>query len=132
MRTQAEWNVDTHIALTTGPTSWATRSRISAAALLVNVIARMLDGATPWSIRWAIRCVSTRVLPDPAPATTSSGPSRCTTASSWSGLSPTVKGLGTGGSEVAGSSASAVWDAYKSSVNSSGGGASDIVSPSYG
>ncbi len=48
MRTQAEWNVDTHIALTTGPMSAATRSRISAAALLVNVIARILTGGTPW------------------------------------------------------------------------------------
>ena len=37
-----------------------------------------------------MRWVSTRVLPDPAPATTSSGPSRCTTASSWSGFSPSV------------------------------------------
>src|SRR5215204_5808915 len=35
-----------------------------------------------------MRWVSTRVLPDPAPATTSSGPPRCTTASSWSGFRP--------------------------------------------
>ena len=35
-----------------------------------------------------MRWVSTLVLPDPAPATTSSGPPRWTTASSWSGLSP--------------------------------------------
>ena len=46
------------------------------------------DGCTPSSIRWAMRWVSTRVLPEPAPATTSSGPPRWTTASSWSGLSP--------------------------------------------
>ena len=35
-----------------------------------------------------MRWVSTRVLPDPAPATTSSGPSWCSTASRWSGLRP--------------------------------------------
>ena len=37
-----------------------------------------------------MRWVSTLVLPDPAPATTSSGPPRWTTASSWSGLRPSV------------------------------------------
>ena len=47
MRTQAEWKVLTHMALTTGPTSVATRSRISAAALLVNVMARIEVGWTP-------------------------------------------------------------------------------------
>ena len=35
-----------------------------------------------------MRWVSTRVLPEPAPATTSSGPPRWTTASSWSGFRP--------------------------------------------
>ena len=29
----------------------------------------------------------TRVLPEPAPATTSSGPGGCSTASAWAGLS---------------------------------------------
>lgn len=41
IRTQLEWNVDTHMLLALGPTRWATRSRISAAALLVNVMARI-------------------------------------------------------------------------------------------
>src|SRR3954471_23973723 len=35
-----------------------------------------------------MRWVSTRVLPDPAPARISSGPSPCTTASRWGGLRP--------------------------------------------
>src|SRR5438309_1849298 len=35
-----------------------------------------------------MRWVSTRVLPEPAPATTSNGPPGWTTASAWSGLSP--------------------------------------------
>src|SRR6056297_994331 len=94
IRTQAEWNVDTHIVLTTGPTSAPTRSRISAAALLVNVMARIFDGCTPSWMSCAMRWVSTRVLPEPAPAITRSGPDGCTTASSWSGLSPSANGDG--------------------------------------
>ena len=45
------------------------RLRISAAALLVKVTARMLCGEAPstW-ISHATRCTSTRVLPLPAPA----------------------------------------------------------------
>ena len=35
-----------------------------------------------------MRWVSTRVLPEPAPAMTSSGPSPCTTASRWEGFRP--------------------------------------------
>ncbi len=88
MRTHAEWNVDTHIFWATGPTRAATRSFISPAALLVKVMARISNGETPSSIRWAMRCVSTRVLPEPAPATTSSGPSVWITASPWAGFSP--------------------------------------------
>jgi hypothetical protein len=46
--------------------------RISRAALLVKVTARMPQGDSPstW-ISHAMRCTSTRVLPDPAPARTS-------------------------------------------------------------
>src|SRR5919106_5997904 len=71
----------------TPPTSCSTRSRISSAALLVNVIARISPGrARPVAISHAIRWVSTRVLPEPAPAITSSGPSPWVTASRWAGL----------------------------------------------
>jgi hypothetical protein len=42
-----EWKVITHIARARPPTTAATRSRISAAALLVNVIARTSPGCTP-------------------------------------------------------------------------------------
>ena len=45
MRTQAEWNVLTHILRATGPTSASTRWRISSAALLVKVMARMRERA---------------------------------------------------------------------------------------
>src|SRR3954447_23235971 len=95
MRTHAEWNVDTHIFCATGPTRAATRCFISSAALLVNVMARIWNGLTRWSwMRWAMRCVSTRVLPDPAPATTKSGPSWCVTASCCTGLSPERRSSG--------------------------------------
>ena len=51
-------------------------SCISLAALFVNVIAKILYGDTPFSIRLAIRYVKTLVLPEPAPASTSTGPSK--------------------------------------------------------
>ena len=44
-------------------------------------------GRGPGSRIWAMRVVSTRVLPVPAPASTSSGPSSVSTASRCSGLS---------------------------------------------
>ncbi|CAM5231522.1 hypothetical protein SALBM217S_04803 [Streptomyces griseoloalbus] len=89
MRTHALWNVVTHIAFARGPTSCSTRSFISPAALLVKVIARIWPGWTPRSARrWAMRWVSTRVLPDPAPATMSRGAPECTTAARWLSFSP--------------------------------------------
>src|SRR3954469_9469336 len=89
MRTQAEWNVDTHIRSATGPTRAATRCFISAAALLVKVMARIENGEAPSSpMSQATRCVSTGVLPEPAPATTSIGPPGWVTASCCTGLSP--------------------------------------------
>ena len=89
MRTQAEWKVETHMIRARLPTSSSTRSFISAAALLVKVIARIEPG---WALRseisQAIRRVSTRVLPEPAPATTSSGAPSWITAARWGSLSP--------------------------------------------
>src|SRR5437899_6780912 len=71
-----------------GPTRASIRSRICPAALFVKVIARMENGGTPRSrMRWATLRVSTAVLPLPAPATTSSGPSAWTAASRWAALS---------------------------------------------
>ncbi len=59
------------------------RSRISPAALFVNVIAMIWYGLTPFSsIKYAARCVSTLVLPEPAPANMSTGPSVWQTARS--------------------------------------------------
>ncbi len=75
------WKVPIHRALPGTPSSFSTRARISPAALLVKVTARMPCGETPsaW-ITQAMRCVSTRVLPLPAPASTSTGPSGAVTA----------------------------------------------------
>ena len=42
IRTQVEWNVHTQILSEPYPTIWSIRSRISPAALLVNVIAMIL------------------------------------------------------------------------------------------
>ena len=41
MRTQDEWKVEIHMILARPPTSASMRSRISAAALLVKVMARI-------------------------------------------------------------------------------------------
>ncbi len=73
---------------TTPPISWPMRAFISRAALLVKVTARISPGrARPKLKIWAMRVVSTRVLPVPAPASTNSGPSSVSTASRCSGLS---------------------------------------------
>jgi len=47
MRTQAEWKVETKTPPASGPRIFCTRSRISPAALLVKVTARMLSGGIP-------------------------------------------------------------------------------------
>ena len=50
IRTQAEWKVETHISLARLPTRSITRPRISAAALLVKVMARIAPGWTRRSL----------------------------------------------------------------------------------
>ena len=65
------------------------RERISLAALLVNVTARIDQGEKSSArISQAIRCTSTRVLPLPAPATTSALDKGAETASRWGSFSP--------------------------------------------
>src|SRR5690606_2641562 len=72
----------------------ATRSRISFADLLVKVIAAMrLAGYRPVCTRCAIFSTITRVLPLPAPASTSMGPSTWATAADCWGLRPCIAGL---------------------------------------
>jgi hypothetical protein len=86
-RVQKLWKVLTHICSSGTETSRWIRSRISSAALLVKVIARMAVGLTPRSsMSQAMRRVMTVVLPDPAPARISSGPSPWVTANRWGGF----------------------------------------------
>lgn len=93
IRTHAEWNVEIHMPSAACPTSAWTRSRISAAALFVNVIARICDGqASRFARSSAMRRVSTLVLPEPAPATMSRDSPRYSTASFCWGFRPAVNG----------------------------------------
>ena len=56
MRTHMLWKVETHMPRAAGPTSWLRRSRISAAALFVKVMASTSQGETPQdSIMCAMR-----------------------------------------------------------------------------
>ena len=71
------------------------RSSISRLALRVNVSSSMSLAGTPCSASHARRWTMVRVLPLPAPAMTSTGPSGAVTASSWAGLSVEMSITGT-------------------------------------
>ena len=87
--TQIEWKVPSQgIPSTACPISDATRIFISRAALLVKVTARISFGrARPVFKRCTMRVVSALVLPVPAPASISTGPSSRSTASRCAGFS---------------------------------------------
>src|SRR6185436_9486958 len=86
-RAERLWKVPIQRPVGSRDRSVAIRCFISAAALLVNVTAKIRSGGTPCSsISTAMRVVSTRVLPEPAPARTRSGPVTWATASRCSGL----------------------------------------------
>lgn len=57
------------------PTISLTPSLVSAAAFLVNMMARFEVGKIPCAIKNAIHRVNTRVVPKPGPTTTNSGSS---------------------------------------------------------
>src|ERR1041385_457984 len=87
MRAERLWKGPIQRPAGAGARRVATRCFISPAALLVKVTAKIFSARTPCSsISTAIRVVSTRVLPEPAPARTSSGPCTWATASRCSGL----------------------------------------------
>src|SRR5215469_11262726 len=97
-RCATPWKVPIHSDSPGMPSSRSTRERISPAALLVKVTASRPCGETPsaWMSQ-AMRCVNTRVLPLPAPASTSTGPSGAVTAArcaSFSGLRMGDKSMG--------------------------------------
>ena len=82
-----EWKVPIQIfRACRSPTIRAMRSFISPAAFLVKVSERIRSGGIPFSIRYAILEVSTRVFPEPAPATINIGPSIHSTAFFCSGF----------------------------------------------
>ena len=85
-----EWKVPSQgIPSIAPPESAPTRSRISRAALLVKVTARIwLGHALRVAMRCARRAVSAAVLPVPAPARTSTGPSVVSTASRCGAFRP--------------------------------------------
>ena len=76
MRTPSAWKVQIRTSFAGRPIRPLARSRISAAALLVKVIAAIRFASSPAWIRRPTLCVMTRVLPDPAPASTRHGPCR--------------------------------------------------------
>ena len=85
--TQSEWKVQTVISdAAFFETMPAMRSRISLAALLVKVTARISEAGIFRSSMWTMRQVTVRVLPVPAPARMSTGPSRAPTAWRWAWL----------------------------------------------
>ena len=88
--TEIEWKVPIQgIPSTVAPSSIPTRSFIARAALLVKVTARISFGrARPVVSRCAMRAVSALVLPVPAPASISTGPSSASTAARCAGLRP--------------------------------------------
>ena len=84
-----EWNVPSHGIACSEPEKTATRWRISRAALLVKVTARISWArARPVETMCAIRVVRTRVLPTPAPARMRTGPSSDSTARRCSSFNP--------------------------------------------
>ena len=85
--TPKAWKVDTVRFWSFLPVFSFTRSSISLAALLVKVRARIWLWGMPLSSMWAMRYVMTLVLPLPAPAMMSSGPSVVVTASNCSWFS---------------------------------------------
>ena len=88
-RWQRPWNVPSHMARTLTGIIAPKRVCISLAALLVNVTAIMLCTlACPLCKSHAMRVVSTRVLPLPAPAKTRADCGGQVTAESCSGFKP--------------------------------------------
>ena len=142
--TPIEWNVPSHVMPSTpGPINLPIRSRISRAALLVKVTARICDGqARPEAKMWAMRVVRTRVLPVPAPARTSNGPSVCSTAARCSAFNPSRKGAVAAGAvgrpaamaraEIDGFGAGGAWLASGASGRSNGGSSKPSAGSSPG
>ena len=81
MRAQVEWKVAAQTSSAPSPPTASILSFSSPAALLVKVMASICHGsARPALMIYAMRLTSTVVLPEPAPARISKGPSVQNTA----------------------------------------------------
>ena len=113
-RLHRPWKVPIHMPRTGSGSIAPSRVSISFAALLVKVTASTPPGDSwPVWISQAMRVVSTRVLPDPAPARISADRGGSVTAASCSGLRPRSSGIvdrrgGVGGELAVGVGKSAV------------------------
>ena len=88
-RLHRPWKVPIHMPRTVTGSIADRRVSISLAALLVKVTASTPPGETwPVCSSQAMRVVSTRVLPEPAPARISAGTAGSVTAARCSGFSP--------------------------------------------
>ena len=88
IRAEREWNVPILTDAAASPISAATRSRISRAALFVNVTAMTAAGGSPASVTsQAIRAVRVVVFPVPAPAEMPEAPDGAQAAARWAGSS---------------------------------------------
>ena len=98
-RLHRPWKVPTHMPRTGIASIASRRVSISLAALLVKVTASTPPGESwPVWISQAMRVVSTRVLPEPAPARISAGSGGRVTAASCSGFRPSSRREGGRGS----------------------------------
>jgi hypothetical protein len=86
--TQNEWNVRTFSSSYGASRRASSRSRMAAAAGSEKVSARMHSAGVPCSTSQANRSVRVRVLPVPAPATTSSLPPGWATTARWLAFRP--------------------------------------------
>ena len=91
-RAQNAWNVVTESASNCAGIRVSIRSRSASAAAGENVRTRMASAGVPWATSHAKRSTSTWVLPAPAPASTSSGPPGCATASCCAGVVSVTRG----------------------------------------
>ncbi len=93
-RLHSPWKVPIHMPRTFNGSMAVSRATISLAALLVKVTASTPPGETcPVCSSQAMRVVSTRVLPEPAPARISACSGGRVTAARCSGLRPARMGM---------------------------------------
>ena len=94
--TPSAWKVQISTSLAALPTSWRARFAHLGGGLVGEGDGGDAVGCQPGLDQGAILCVMTRVLPEPAPASTRHGPPRWLTASSWAMFRPADMGFEAG------------------------------------